>query len=80
VARELSFVACPEPQWTNHRFNDGKCDPSGRFVVGTLDFGAKPGVGALYRIDPGGGWEKILPDVGLSNGLAWSADGGTAGA
>ena len=35
------------------------------------------GGGALYRVDPDGAWEKLLPSVGLSNGLAWSADGGT---
>ncbi|HTO02944.1 MAG TPA: SMP-30/gluconolactonase/LRE family protein [Opitutus sp.] len=73
----LETIAVPDPGLGPRRFNDGKCDPRGRFVVGTLDLQSRPGVGALYRVDPDGHWEKLLPSVGLSNGLAWSADGGT---
>ncbi len=73
----LETIAVPEPGLGPRRFNDGKCDSRGRFVVGTLDLESRPGVGALYRVDPDGYWEKLLPSVGLSNGLAWSADGST---
>lgn len=73
----LETIAVPEPDLGPRRFNDGKCDPRGRFVVGTLDLQTRPGVGALYRVDPDGHWEKLLPSVGLSNGLAWSAEGST---
>lgn len=77
VRDTIETIAVPEAGIGLRRFNDGKCDPRGRFVVGTLDLHSRPGVGALYRIDPDGSWEKLLPSVGLSNGLAWSADGGT---
>jgi sugar lactone lactonase YvrE len=57
------------------RFNDGKCDPSGRFWAGTMALvkGPRP-VGRLYRLDAHGAVEVMLRDVGTSNGVAWSAD------
>ncbi len=56
------------------RMNDGACDSCGRFWAGTmaLDFG--PRQGALYRLDPDGRVERMLGDVTISNGIAWSPD------
>lgn len=59
------------------RFNDGKCDPVGRFWAGSLAHDERPGAGALYRLDPDGTVERVVEPVSISNGLAWSADGGT---
>lgn len=59
------------------RFNDGKCDPAGRFWAGSMALDERPGVGALYRLDPDGSVTKALTGVSISNGLAWSADGRT---
>ncbi|MFD4960178.1 SMP-30/gluconolactonase/LRE family protein [Microbacterium sp. NPDC058389] len=55
------------------RFNDGKPDPAGRFVVGTLG----PGGELLLRMDADAGEPVTVidDDLTLSNGLAWSADG-----
>ncbi|HWL76876.1 SMP-30/gluconolactonase/LRE family protein [Microbacterium sp.] len=53
------------------RFNDGKPDPRGRFVVGTLG----PGGELLMRVD-GDEVTVLDDDLTLSNGLAWSTDGG----
>src|SRR5512133_2280998 len=33
---------------SNNRFNDGKCDPWGRFIAGTMDIGEKDPLGSLY--------------------------------
>lgn len=66
-----------------HRFNDGKCDPQGRFWVGTMwkpldGRNAAPDTPAtpLYVFDG-----KQLRDSGesavIANGLAWSPDGVT---
>lgn len=59
------------------RFNDGKCDPTGRFWAGTMAYDAAPAAGALYRLDPDGRVTRVLDGVTISNGLAWSPDGGT---
>ncbi|HUJ41985.1 MAG TPA: SMP-30/gluconolactonase/LRE family protein [Opitutaceae bacterium] len=57
------------------RFNDGKCDPAGRFWAGTIALrkGSKP-LGRLYRLDADGSVRVMLHDVGNSNGIAWSLD------
>ncbi len=58
------------------RLNDGKCDPAGRFFAGTQTSDGTPtGQAALYCLDLDGSVRTILPTVGLSNGLGWSADG-----
>ena len=36
------------------RFNDGACDPAGRFWAGTVTRDVRSGAGALYRLDPEG--------------------------
>jgi len=54
----------------DRRFNDGKPDPRGRFVVGTLG----PGGELLMRVD-GDRVSVLDDDLTLSNGLAWSTDG-----
>ncbi|MCB2408018.1 SMP-30/gluconolactonase/LRE family protein [Hymenobacter lucidus] len=59
------------------RFNDGKCDPAGRFWVGTLDMNDQPHRAALYRLDPDGSLHTMLTGITISNGLAWSSDNQT---
>ena len=59
------------------RFNDGACDPQGRLWAGTMAWDARPGAGALYRLDPDLRLERVLDGVTISNGLGWSPDGGT---
>jgi sugar lactone lactonase YvrE len=67
------------------RMNDGKCAPDGSFWAGTMREGATadaisdgeaPAEGTLYRLAPDwAGVEAALGGLGISNGLAWSADG-----
>lgn len=59
------------------RMNDGKCDPLGRFFVGSLTYDRVPGASSLYRLDAGGGISEVLGDVCISNGLGWSPDATT---
>ena len=56
------------------RMNDGKVDPSGRFLAGTLRSDRSPGA-ALYRLDPDGEVSTLLTGVCISNGLGWSPSG-----
>jgi sugar lactone lactonase YvrE len=59
------------------RFNDGKCDPAGRFLAGTMAYDLTPGAGSLYRLDPDRSVTRLLPGVTISNGLAWTGSGAT---
>jgi sugar lactone lactonase YvrE len=59
------------------RLNDGRCDPRGRFWVGTVRDDQAPGTAALHRLDPDGGAVAKLDGVTISNGLDWSPDGRT---
>lgn len=65
--------------WTsaNIRMNDGACDPQGRFYCGSMAYDDSPGQGSLFRLNPDRTTEVVLTDVTISNGLAWSPDGGT---
>ena len=58
---------------SNNRFNDGKCDPRGRFIAGTMDMNETDPTGSLYSFD-GKSITKLLGDVTISNGMAWSTD------
>ena len=58
------------------RLNDGACDPAGRFLVGTLALDGVNGGQRLVRLERDGSTTVLDDDLGLSNGLAWSVDGG----
>ena len=72
--RRIAAIAEARP---HVRFNDGKCDPAGRFWAGTMAYDQAPGAGALYRLDADGRATAMLDGVTVSNGLAWSHDGAT---
>ena len=62
-----------------NRFNDGKCDASGRLWAGTMHVAAdrdREPTGALYRWR-GGGLDIVEWPVSLANGLGWSPTGDT---
>lgn len=61
----------------SYRFNDGACDPQGRFVTGLMDEGPSGKSGALYRYDSALNAQVIHRGLALPNGLAWSEDGRT---
>lgn len=65
------------PLWEGHtvRFNDGGCDPQGRFYCGGAALDGVTPAGALYRLDPGGSVALVMGDIAESNGLGWSPDG-----
>ena len=59
------------------RFNDGACDPAGRFLAGTMAWDFKPDAASLYRLDPDLTVTRLIDEVTISNGLGWSPDGAT---
>lgn len=56
------------------RFNDGKCDPAGRFWCGSMDKSEEQNLGTLYRMTADRVVEPIMSPVGISNGMGWSPD------
>lgn len=66
---------------TGVRLNDGRVDPQGRFLTGTLTFEGKGardvGNEVLLRVSPDGATEVLREGVRLSNGIGFSPDGGT---
>lgn len=61
----------PESHLSNHRFNDGKCDPQGRFWSGTLSYDVKKGAGSLYTLTNANTVETKLKNLTIPNGMAW---------
>ncbi|SDR32576.1 Sugar lactone lactonase YvrE [Rhizobiales bacterium GAS191] len=66
------LAANPEVHATS-RFNDGRCDPHGRFFVGTIDE-TRTGTAGLYRFEAGR-LTKLAEGLMTSNGLAFSPQG-----
>lgn len=66
--------------WTDStvRMNEGGCDPDGRFYCGSMAYDARTGAGSVYRLAADGTVTRVLANVTISNGLAWTSDGTTA--
>ena len=62
---------------TDMRFNDGRCDRSGRFWVSSmvLDTGLGIPAGGLFRVDERGLAGPLFEGLMTGNGLAFSPDG-----
>jgi sugar lactone lactonase YvrE len=59
------------------RCNDGACDPAGRLLIGTVTFDELGGHDRLARVEDDGSVRLLDDDLSISNGIAWSPDGGT---
>jgi sugar lactone lactonase YvrE len=59
------------------RLNEGKCDPSGRFQVGSMNMTTGEPDAAVYLVD-GSGAETVRGGFGVANGFEWSVDERTA--
>ncbi|MEM9481770.1 MAG: SMP-30/gluconolactonase/LRE family protein [Verrucomicrobiota bacterium] len=70
-------IADPEPEMADNRFNDGKCDPSGRFWAGSMSCIKDLGTANLYRLDADHSLHTMKKSVTTSNGIGWTADGKT---
>jgi len=89
IERRLAFLDWDRGWWRDwislesegaqNRLNDGRCDPAGRFWVGSMfdPAAALRFTGTLYRIAPDGAALMVRSDVGVANGLAFSPDGRT---
>ena len=73
---EITPLADAESHLPGNRFNDGKCDPAGRFWAGSLalDEDHGKGQGNLWCLNPDHTVQLKIPGVWISNGLAWTRD------
>ncbi|MFN8486754.1 MAG: SMP-30/gluconolactonase/LRE family protein [Caldilineaceae bacterium] len=74
ASKTLTILADPEADLPNNRFNDGKCDPAGRFWAGTMAYTSQTTQGSLYRLDADLSVHKMLGDIAISNGIVWSSN------
>jgi sugar lactone lactonase YvrE len=78
VSGEFTCIANPEEGKEGVRFNDGKVDRMGRFVVASLDLQAssnsKPWRGRLFRLDTDLSLHELDAGFWISNGPCWSPD------
>lgn len=74
--KERTFFMQPEEN-DRMRYNDGKFDPRGRFLVGTMDYKEEiEDQAKLFAIEDGE-YKELLTGLTLSNGMGWSEDGRT---
>ena len=73
------FAQLEEPS-TGNRLNDGRTDPAGRFVVGSMweDSSARIASGVLHQVEADGSSSVIRTDIGVTNGIAFDAGRGSA--
>ncbi len=74
---DLQLAIELEADQPNNRINDGKCDPCGRFLVGSMDVEQKKASGSLYSIGPDLIPHRLDQDYLITNGPAFSPDGKT---
>ena len=94
IEGRLAFLDWASGTWTDwvvleaadlrNRLNDGRCDPAGRFWVGSMSDpaiasgdGPRPATGLLHRVEADGTAVTVRSGIGVANGLAFAPDGRT---
>lgn len=67
-------IAEAVPNHPDNRFNDGRCDRAGRFIVGTMNDKARDPTGVLWSLGTDGRLTAMEGDVIVPNSLAFSPD------
>lgn len=73
----LRPIADPEADKPWQRFNDGRCDPAGRFIAGTMNGRKDESYGTFYQLDAALHLRQLVGKSWTCNGLAFSPDGKT---
>jgi sugar lactone lactonase YvrE len=78
IMRMVTSLTASLDEPATNRLNDGKVGPDGAFWVGSMDERSpRQPTGSLYRVTMDGRIERKSVGYAVSNGLAWSPDGGT---
>lgn len=72
AGREKTIVHKVFPQEV--RFNDGKCDPCGRFYTDSMDTTERTASGALFVLDQTGEFREAASGFVIGNGMAWNQE------
>lgn len=75
--KQIEYIKDPEAHLPQNRFNEGKCDPAGRFWAGTMSLSEAPQAGSVYTLEKEMSVTKKIEGVTISNGMAWSKDHST---
>jgi sugar lactone lactonase YvrE len=70
-------LASPDFDPNSARFNDGRCDPQGRFWAGTMWEPRDKTGGTVYRLDADGRFSVQANPTTITNGITFSPDGKT---
>ncbi len=73
---QRTALAAPPYDPKTERFNDGKCDPQGRFWAGTIYEPRDPALASLHRY-AAGSLVRMSDGLTVCNGLGWSPDSRT---
>ena len=73
----LEPIALVERDRPQHRMNEGKCDPQGRFVAGSMNDASREPTGILYCLGPGEACRVVKRGFAVPNSLCWSPGGET---
>jgi sugar lactone lactonase YvrE len=69
----VEVVANPE-QKPKMRYNDGKCDPAGRFWAGSLGEAERDPVGTLWALEADLTTSAKIENLTIPNGIVWTSD------
>ena len=74
---KLELLSDIEADMPGNRFNDGKCDPAGRFWVGSMPFSQEQYGANLYMVGEKGKAILQKDSITISNGIVWTKDKST---
>lgn len=74
LAVQRTCISTFEPENVSTRYNDGRCDRHGRFLVGGMDEDGLQPTSTLTQFD-GNEVQTLLSGIGCSNAICFSIDG-----
>ena len=74
VTGSTTLIGDPEADLPVTQWNDGKADPAGRFLAGTVATDQRSSCCGLYSVEPGG-IRRLDGGFAITNGPCWSPDG-----
>ena len=80
--REFALFGADGREWASAplwdgpvRFNEGSCDPQGRFLCGSMSYQQETGAASMWRLNLDGSTSRLFGDLTVSNGLGFDQSG-----